>query len=67
VHPECKELAKGDEYSHEELVDMGEHPHKAACVKHDAFDVGYEFSDPIEIQATTGITGDIVTDAQGND
>ncbi len=56
VHPECKELGEA-----------GERSHRAACVKHDAFDVGYEFSDPIEIRTTTGVTDDIVTDARGGD
>jgi len=56
VHPDCREVADSDEASH-----------RAACVKHDAFDVGYEFSDPIEIRAETGITGDVVTDPQEGD
>ncbi|WP_339105481.1 ABC transporter ATP-binding protein [Haloterrigena salinisoli] len=37
VHPEPKVVADGD----------GE-PHRAACVKHDAFDVGYDESPPLE-------------------
>ncbi|WP_222915370.1 ABC transporter ATP-binding protein [Natrinema sp. SYSU A 869] len=37
VHPEAKVVANAD----------GE-PHRAACVKHDVFDVGYEDSPPLE-------------------
>ncbi|PCR92025.1 ABC transporter ATP-binding protein [Natrinema ejinorense] len=37
VHPEAKVVADGN----------GE-PHRAACVKHDTFDVGYEKSSPLE-------------------
>jgi peptide/nickel transport system ATP-binding protein len=29
-------------------------PHTAACVKHDAFDVGYDESRPIDVDATGG-------------
>ncbi len=54
VHPYARELSEDGAFSH-----------KAACVKHDEFDVGFEFSDPIEIRTADGISGDIVT--QGDD
>jgi peptide/nickel transport system ATP-binding protein len=50
VHPDCREVADPDEQSH-----------RAACVKHDEFDVGYWVSDPIDIRAKTGISGNIVS------
>ncbi|WP_440766420.1 ABC transporter ATP-binding protein [Natronorubrum sp. DTA7] len=37
VHPETLEIDRADG-----------HPHRAACVKHDVFDVGYEESAPLE-------------------
>ncbi|WP_293029245.1 ABC transporter ATP-binding protein [Natronococcus sp.] len=37
VHPEPKEVTRADG-----------HPHNAACVKHDVFDVGYDESPPLE-------------------
>ncbi|PLK17646.1 ABC transporter ATP-binding protein, partial [Natronobacterium gregoryi] len=42
VHPETKPVAVAD----------GE-PHRAACVKHDAFDVGYDESVPLEKEPQT--------------
>ncbi|WP_306054900.1 ABC transporter ATP-binding protein [Natronococcus wangiae] len=42
VHPEAKVLADAD----------GE-PHRAACVKHDVFDVGYDESPPLEDRDST--------------
>ncbi|ELY46333.1 ABC transporter ATP-binding protein [Natronorubrum sulfidifaciens] len=37
VHPEAREVDRADG-----------HPHRAACVKHDVFDVGYDESVPLE-------------------
>ncbi|WP_255169322.1 ABC transporter ATP-binding protein [Natrononativus amylolyticus] len=37
VHPEAKQVATADGY-----------PHRAACVKHEEFDVGYDTSEPLE-------------------
>ncbi|WP_247003576.1 ABC transporter ATP-binding protein [Halosolutus gelatinilyticus] len=37
VHPETREVDRADG-----------HPHRAACVKHEAFDVGYDESVPLE-------------------
>ncbi|MFC4436169.1 MULTISPECIES: ABC transporter ATP-binding protein [Natrialbaceae] len=37
VHPENREVDRADD-----------HPHNAACVKHDVFDVGYDESVPLE-------------------
>ncbi|WP_266082232.1 ABC transporter ATP-binding protein [Haladaptatus caseinilyticus] len=56
VHPDCREV-----------TEAGENSHKAACVKHDEFDVGYDFSDPIDVRAKEGITGDIVTESTRGD
>ncbi|MDL5362794.1 ABC transporter ATP-binding protein [Halalkalicoccus sp. NIPERK01] len=44
VHPDLRAV-DGDE---------GGRVHRAACVKHDAFDVGYEGSKPLENEATGG-------------
>ena len=44
VHPEPRDLAEGDR------------PHRAACVKYDAFDVGYDASPPLETEATGGFS-----------
>ncbi|WP_394740856.1 ABC transporter ATP-binding protein [Natronococcus roseus] len=48
VHPDPKEVARADGY-----------PHNAACVKHDAFDVGYDESPPLEAEPrlTAGTPG----------
>ena len=40
VHPETKTVAE-----------TGDGPHRAACVKHDVFDIGYEESPPLESNA----------------
>jgi peptide/nickel transport system ATP-binding protein len=45
VHPEPRDLSEA-----------GDAPHTAACVKHDAFDVGYDESPPIETEATGGFS-----------
>ncbi|MDB2224713.1 ABC transporter ATP-binding protein [Halorubrum ezzemoulense] len=45
VHPEPREMS-GD----------AEGTHTAACVKHDAFDIGYDTSPPIDTEATGGFS-----------
>ncbi|MDQ2050353.1 ABC transporter ATP-binding protein [Natronolimnohabitans sp. A-GB9] len=53
VHPEPLEVDRADGY-----------PHRAACVKHDVFDVGYDESVPLEAgdEAETGV-GETGTEA----
>ena len=50
VHPDLREVADGD------------HPHGAACFKHEAFDVGYWESEPLADATHRGFGGDIRTD-----
>uniref|UniRef100_UPI0013CF0284 ABC transporter ATP-binding protein n=1 Tax=Halalkalicoccus subterraneus TaxID=2675002 RepID=UPI0013CF0284 len=47
VHPDLRAIDGGEESGHGRT-------HRAACVKHDAFDVGYGESEPIENEATGG-------------
>ncbi|WP_266075779.1 ABC transporter ATP-binding protein [Haladaptatus caseinilyticus] len=54
VHPECREVSDRD--------DPDEASHRSACIKHDEFDAGYWFSDPIEVRTKSGITGDALAD-----
>ncbi|AEH36127.1 ABC transporter ATP-binding protein [Halopiger xanaduensis] len=56
-HPRCPDAREVCQRVHPETkaVDRaGDHPHRAACVKHEAFDVGYDESPPLrtEPQAT---------------
>ncbi|THE65691.1 ABC transporter ATP-binding protein [Salinadaptatus halalkaliphilus] len=46
VHPDAREVAHADG-----------HPHRAACLKHDVFDAGYDESPPLETatQETAGV------------
>ncbi|RKD93656.1 ABC transporter ATP-binding protein [Halopiger aswanensis] len=52
VHPETKEVDRA-----------GDHPHRAACVKHDAFDVGYDESPPLQTEPQ--VTADTPESAEG--
>ena len=54
VHPETLEVDRADGY-----------PHRAACVKHDAFDVGYDESVPLEAGDET-VTGTRGSEADAN-
>ncbi|WP_227355194.1 ABC transporter ATP-binding protein [Haladaptatus salinisoli] len=56
VHPDCREVSDADERSH-----------RAACLKHDEFDVGYWVSEPIDVRAKAGISGDVVNRSGGGD
>ena len=52
VHPEPRPV---DAEPHPtESAAAADDPHTAACVKHDAFDVGYDESRPIDVDATGG-------------
>ncbi|ADJ13652.1 ABC transporter ATP-binding protein [Halalkalicoccus jeotgali] len=66
-HPRCPEAREVCRRVHPDLRTVGEdgergRVHRAACVKHDAFDVGYEGSEPLENEATggfeVGLTGE---------
>jgi len=52
VHPEPRPVGS-EPHPVDSSADAGD-PHTAACVKHDAFDVGYDESRPIDIDATGG-------------
>ena len=52
VHPEPRPVGS-EPHPLDSSADAGD-PHTAACVKHDAFDVGYDESRPIDIDATGG-------------
>jgi peptide/nickel transport system ATP-binding protein len=50
-HPRCPDAREVCKRVHPETKIVGEdgdEPHRAACVKHDVFDVGYEKSPPLE-------------------
>ncbi|KYH26895.1 putative ABC transporter ATP-binding protein [Halalkalicoccus paucihalophilus] len=49
VHPDLRAIENGDHDG-----DENGRVHRAACVKHDAFDVGYPESEPLENEATGG-------------
>jgi len=53
VHPDLREVV------------AGERPHRAACVKHDAFDVGYEASEPLADTSYREFGSDIRADGRG--
>ena len=53
INPDLREVADGT------------HPHRAACIKHDAFDVGYWESEPLGEAADKAFGGDIRTDGDG--
>jgi len=55
VHPDCRAVTDGDP------------PHRAACVKHDAFDVDYEHSRPIEGIDAPGVDVDFTAESGGAD
>jgi peptide/nickel transport system ATP-binding protein len=52
VHPEPRPV--GSEPDPADSAAAAGDPHTAACVKHDAFDVGYDGSRPIDVDATGG-------------
>ncbi|SDG03414.1 peptide/nickel transport system ATP-binding protein [Halorubrum xinjiangense] len=54
--PEAREVCREVHPEPRDLSEAGEAPHTAACVKHDAFDVGYDESPPIETRATGGFS-----------
>ncbi|PSQ55049.1 ABC transporter ATP-binding protein [Halobacteriales archaeon SW_8_68_21] len=58
-HSRCPEARKVCREVHPEPRDLSEESeaiHAAACVKHDAFDVGYDESQPIDTQAGGGFS-----------
>ena len=57
-HPRCPEAREVCTEVHPEPRDLGESAerHNVACVKYDAFDVGYEESRPLNTEATGGFS-----------
>ncbi|QLD90457.1 ABC transporter ATP-binding protein [Natronomonas salina] len=60
-HPRCpdaREVCREVRPDCRSVVDAaaGEDDHRAACVKHDAFDVDYEGSEPLDVDAGSGFT-----------
>ncbi|WP_137284948.1 ABC transporter ATP-binding protein [Halorussus salinisoli] len=53
VHPDLREVVDGDR------------PHRAACVKHDVFDVDYDASEPLAEKGRREFGSDIRTDGRG--
>ncbi|SEQ80687.1 ABC transporter ATP-binding protein [Natrinema salaciae] len=54
-HPRCPDAREVCKRIHPEtktVADAAGEPHRAACVKHDAFDVGYDESPPLEGRVT---------------
>ncbi|GAB3422968.1 ABC transporter ATP-binding protein [Haloparvum alkalitolerans] len=73
VHPEPRTVAEdavadADAPTEAAVADAateeGERPHTVACVKYDAFDVGYDSSEPLETEATGGFSAGL-TDTGG--
>ncbi|RLM67307.1 ABC transporter ATP-binding protein [Halorubrum sp. Atlit-8R] len=54
--PEAREVCREVHPEPRDLSEAGEPPHTAACVKHDAFEVGYDESPAIETEATGGFS-----------
>ncbi|RAW45995.1 ABC transporter ATP-binding protein [Halorubrum sp. 48-1-W] len=56
-HPRCpdgREVCREVHPEPRDLAEAGEPTHRAACVKYDAFDVGYDESRPLEADVTGG-------------
>ena len=45
----------------------GDRTHRAACVKHDAFDVDYEGSRPLEVDAGSGFTAGLEEEEESDE
>jgi peptide/nickel transport system ATP-binding protein len=54
--PDAREVCREVHPEPRNVSDESEEPHSAACVKYDAFEVGYEESRPIETEATGGFS-----------
>ncbi|WP_049924157.1 ABC transporter ATP-binding protein [Halopiger djelfimassiliensis] len=68
-HPRCPDAKEVCQRVHPDnrVVDRADgHPHRAACVKHDAFDVGYDGSRPLDNLADTGDESDDQLTARTN-
>ena len=62
--PDAREVCREVHPEPRNLAEEGEAKHTAACVKYDAFDVGYEESRPIETEATGGFSAGL-TETEG--
>ncbi|QLG61479.1 ABC transporter ATP-binding protein [Halorarum salinum] len=69
-HPRCPEAREVCTEFHPEprdVSDPGEPSHAAACVMHDAFDVGYDGSRPLEEEASGGFRAGLTQIGGGSD
>jgi len=63
--PDAREVCREVHPEPRDLSDEGEETHSAACVKYDAFEVGYEESRPIETEATGGFSAGLTETEDG--
>ena len=64
--PDAREVCREVHPEPRDLSEEGEAKHTAACVKYDAFDVGYDQSRPIETEATGGFSAGL-TETEGEE
>ena len=63
--PDAREVCTRAHPENRDVAESGEPPHRAACVMHDAFDVGYWDSDPITADAKAGFGEGLTADGGG--
>lgn len=62
--PDAREVCKRAEPAYQDVSEPGERPHHVHCVKYE--DVGYEYSDPLDTEATGAFAGDLMeTETEG--
>ncbi|HET7323244.1 MAG TPA: ABC transporter ATP-binding protein [Halococcus sp.] len=65
--PKAREVCVRANPDNRDVAESDEVPHRAACLMHDAFDIGYWDSDPIANEANTDFGGSLTADGGDRD